>query len=132
MEPKGSLRHSQSQPPFPTLNEVVPKNLLGEMFRDFFRSLDSSVGIETMLRVGRSGVHISEKFTTALAPKQPPIQCIPGFFLGLKRPGRDANRSPPSSIDVKNGWSSTFASLTYIQGADRDKCNFHVMPSAYR
>jgi hypothetical protein len=39
---------------------------------------------------------------TALGPTQPPIQCIPGAFsLGVKRPGRDADHSPPSSAEVK-------------------------------
>jgi hypothetical protein len=32
----------------------------------------------------------------------PPIQWVPGaIFLGLKRPGRGADHSPPSSVDVK-------------------------------
>jgi hypothetical protein len=28
-------------------------------------------------------------------------------FLGVKRPGRDADHSPPSSAEVKNAWSYT-------------------------
>jgi len=30
-----------------------------------------------------------------------------GSFPGGKRPGREANNSPPSSAEVKNEWSST-------------------------
>jgi hypothetical protein len=46
-------------------------------------------------------------FTTAsrkaLGPTQPPIQWVPGdLFLGVKRPGREADHSPPSSTEVKN------------------------------
>jgi hypothetical protein len=38
----------------------------------------------------------------------PPIQCVPGdFFLGVKRPGRETDHSPPSSAEVKNAWSYT-------------------------
>jgi hypothetical protein len=38
----------------------------------------------------------------ALEPTQPPIQWVPGVFsLGIKRPGREADHSPPSSAEVK-------------------------------
>jgi hypothetical protein len=45
-------------------------------------------------------------FTTAsrkaLEPTQPPIQWVPGALsLGVKRPGREADHSPPSSAEVK-------------------------------
>jgi hypothetical protein len=51
-------------------------------------------------------------FTTAsrpaLGPTQPPIQWVAGALsLGLKRPGREADHSPPSSAEVKNAWSYT-------------------------
>jgi hypothetical protein len=53
-------------------------------------------------------------FTTAsrpaLVPTQPPIPWVPGpFFLGIKRPRREADHPPPSSADVKDmcGYSST-------------------------
>jgi hypothetical protein len=43
---------------------------------------------------------------TALGPIQPPIQWVPGaFYLGVKRPGRESDHSPPSSAEVKNAWS---------------------------
>jgi hypothetical protein len=39
---------------------------------------------------------------TALGPIQPPIQWVPGALsLGVKRPGREADHSPPSSAEVK-------------------------------
>jgi hypothetical protein len=38
---------------------------------------------------------------TAMGPTQPPIQWVPGFLsLGVKRPGREADHSPPSSAEV--------------------------------
>jgi hypothetical protein len=51
-------------------------------------------------------------FTTvsrmALGPTQPPIQWVPGTLsLGAKRPGREADHSPPSSAEVKNASSYT-------------------------
>jgi hypothetical protein len=39
---------------------------------------------------------------TALGPTQPSIQWLPGALsLRVKRPGREANNSPPSSTEVK-------------------------------
>jgi hypothetical protein len=39
---------------------------------------------------------------TALVPTQPPIQRVPRVLsLEVKRPGREADRSPPSSAEVK-------------------------------
>jgi hypothetical protein len=51
-------------------------------------------------------------FTTAsrpaLGPTQPPIQWIPGALsLGVKLTRREADHSPPSSVEVKNAWSYT-------------------------
>jgi hypothetical protein len=40
---------------------------------------------------------------TALGPIQPPIQRVPGAHsLGVKRPGRESDHSPPSSAEVKD------------------------------
>jgi hypothetical protein len=45
---------------------------------------------------------------TALRPTQPPIQRVPGALsLRVKRPGREADHSPPSSAEVKHAWSYT-------------------------
>jgi hypothetical protein len=45
---------------------------------------------------------------TVLGPTQPPIQWVPGALSpGVKRPGREADHSPPSSAEVKNAWSYT-------------------------
>jgi hypothetical protein len=42
--------------------------------------------------------------TTALGPTQPPIHWVPGApSLGVKRSGREADHSPPSSAEVKRG-----------------------------
>jgi hypothetical protein len=39
---------------------------------------------------------------TALGPIQPPIQWVPGALsLGVKRQGREADHSSPSSAEVK-------------------------------
>jgi hypothetical protein len=39
-----------------------------------------------------------------LGPTQPPIQWVPRVISrGIKRPGRESDNSPPSSIEFKNG-----------------------------
>jgi hypothetical protein len=41
----------------------------------------------------------------ALGPTQPHIQLVPGALSpGVKRPGREADHSPPTSAEVKNTW----------------------------
>jgi hypothetical protein len=47
----------------------------------------------------------------ALGPTQHPIQWVPGVLSpGLKRPGREADHSPPTSAEVKNTWIYTSTS----------------------
>jgi hypothetical protein len=47
-------------------------------------------------------------FRTALGPTQSPIQRVAGSLsLVIKRPGREADHSPPSRAEVKNAWSYT-------------------------
>jgi hypothetical protein len=55
----------------------------------------------------RLGVFLFTTVTrTALGPTQPPIQWVSvALSLGIKRPGCEADHSPPSSADVKNAWS---------------------------
>jgi len=43
-----------------------------------------------------------------LGPTQPPMQWVLGApSLGVKRPEREAEHSPPSNAEVKNVWSYT-------------------------
>jgi hypothetical protein len=44
----------------------------------------------------------------ALGPTQPPIQWVPwAISPGVKRPGREADHSPPSSAEVKNSGATS-------------------------
>jgi hypothetical protein len=48
----------------------------------------------------------------ALGPTQPPIQRVSeALSLGIKRPGREADHSPPSSAEVQNAWRYTSTPL---------------------
>jgi hypothetical protein len=51
-------------------------------------------------------------FTTAsrpaLGPRRLPIQWVAGaLYLGIKRPGREPDQTPPSSAEFKNAWRYT-------------------------
>jgi hypothetical protein len=55
-------------------------------------------------RPGRVKI-FSESSRPALRPTQPPIQWVPwALSLGIKRPGREADHSPPISAEVKKTW----------------------------
>jgi hypothetical protein len=70
---------------------------------------DSRLGLGIFLLTTASG--------TALRPTQPPIQWVPGTLsLGVKRPGLEADHSPPSSAEVKNAWSYTFTPPIRLHG----------------
>ena len=50
---------------------------------------------------------------------QPPVQWVPVFFPGDKAVGAKADHSLPSSDEVKNEWSCTFASMyTFMARTD--------------
>jgi hypothetical protein len=56
--------------------------------------------------VGRDFPHLSRP---APGPTQPPVQWVSGTSRGLRRPGRDADHTPPSSAAFKKelNYSST-------------------------
>jgi hypothetical protein len=63
-------------------------------------------GFETRQRVGI--FLFTSVSRSALGPTQPPMQCVPrALSLGVKRPGRKADHSPPYSTEVENAWSYT-------------------------
>jgi hypothetical protein len=74
----------------------------------------SSVGIATGYRLDGRGVRVrvrvGARFVSSprcpdrfWGPTQPPIQWVPW----VKRPGREAVHSPPTSAEVKNKWIYT-------------------------
>jgi hypothetical protein len=73
------------------------------------RSRHNSIYVATRLRAGRprGRVSIPSRGITsrlALGPTQPSIKWVArAAFPGIKRQGREADHSPPSSVEVKNG-----------------------------
>jgi hypothetical protein len=60
-------------------------------------------GVGVRVPVGARFVFISTWSRPILGPTQPPIQWVPGATSpGIKRPGREADQSPPTSAEVKN------------------------------
>jgi hypothetical protein len=70
---------------------------------------------------------------TALGPTQPPIQWVPRVLsLGVKRLGREADHSPPSSAEVKERvevylHSPNTPSLRGAQLKQRDSFTFYII-----
>jgi hypothetical protein len=77
------------------------------------KSRDSSVGIALRFlgfdsRLGLGIFLFITVSRTALGPTQPPTQWVPGSLsLWVKRPGREADNSPPFSAEVNNAWNYT-------------------------
>jgi hypothetical protein len=73
------------------------------------KSRDSSVGIALVYGVlgfdfwRELGIFLfTTAYITTLGPTQPPIQWVPeALSLSVKWLGREANHSPPSSVEVK-------------------------------
>ena len=91
-------------------------------------SRDSSVGIVTRIRDGRSGFRISamakdlffsKTSRPAVGPTQPPTKWVPGIFPGVKRLGREIDITP-SSAEVKNGWSYNSTLPIFLHGVYRN------------
>jgi hypothetical protein len=54
------------------------------------------------LPAGAGNFSVHHRVQNGSGPTQPPIQWVPGALsLGVKRPGREADHSPPSSAEVK-------------------------------
>jgi hypothetical protein len=80
-------------------------------------SRDSVVGIATGYGLDEGGVGVrvpvgSRIFSTSSrpvpGPTQPPIQWVPGALSpGVKRPGREADHSPPTTVEIKKIWIYT-------------------------
>jgi hypothetical protein len=88
------------------------------------------------LRAGRSGIRVpAEAGNFCLyhrVPTQPPIQWVPGtLFLGVKRPDREVDHSPPSSAEVKNAWSYTSTPLMLLRGVVLSKSTGTNLPLPY-
>jgi hypothetical protein len=72
-------------------------------------------GVRFPAGTGNFSLHHSVQ--TVLGPTQPPIQQVPGALsLGVKRPGREADHSPPTSVEVKNAWRYTSTDLVHLHG----------------
>jgi hypothetical protein len=66
-----------------------------------------------------------------LGPIQPPIQWVPGpLSRGIKRPGREADHSPPSSAEIKIRGAILVPPSQYVFMAwclFRDRDNFTLL-----
>jgi hypothetical protein len=89
------------------------------------RSIFTGVGItqSVLRRAGRPGfdsrqrniIFFSPASRPTLGPNQPPIQWVPGALSpGVKRLGREADRSLPCSAEIKKGGSTYTYTPAYV------------------
>jgi hypothetical protein len=121
--PEGSLSCSQepATDPYPE-NQTNPGKTSIIHFSN--ESRDSSVcialgyglderGSRVRFPAGAGNFSLHHRSRMALGPIQPPIKWVPGFFsLRVKRLGREADHSPPSSAEVKECVELYFHSST--------------------
>jgi hypothetical protein len=86
----------------------TPGSIIWTMFLQISGSRDMSVGVATgwtatvRISAGASFIPFSATSQTGSGSTQTPIQWAPGpLSSGIKRPGREADRSSPSSAEVK-------------------------------
>jgi hypothetical protein len=88
-------------------------------------SRDSSVGIALGYSLDDRVLGGWEFFSSPPRPERlwgppcllSPIQWVPGALsLGVKRPVRETDHSPPSSAEVKNAWSYTATPPVRLHG----------------
>lgn len=87
-------------------------------------SQDNAVSIMTSIRSGWTGNFNpgrSKRFSSA--PKHPDqlwaqpasyAMCIWSYVVGVKWPAHQVEHSPPTKVEVKNGWSNTSPTLTFL------------------
>jgi hypothetical protein len=88
---RGVKREADRSPPSPEVKNVWS-----------YTSTPPVVFMAWCLVKHRDDFTLHHRVRMVLGPTQPPIQWVPGALsLGVKRPGHEANRSPPSSAEVK-------------------------------
>jgi hypothetical protein len=80
--------------------KVLLKKLIGAQLVKKFPTCYGVLGIDSWQGLGI--FLFTTVSRTALGPTQPPIEWVPeALSLGVKRPGREADHSPPCSAKVK-------------------------------
>jgi hypothetical protein len=76
-------------------------------YRSRYSDWLDSLGVGVQVLGGKIFL-LSTSSRPVLEPTQLPIQGVPGALSpAVKRPGREADHSPPSSAEVKNAWMYT-------------------------
>jgi hypothetical protein len=94
----------------------------------------AGLGLEEAGFESRHGQEItlfSKTSWSAVWSNQPPIQQNRNYFSGIKRPGREAYHSPPSSTEAVNEWSCTSPPPVCLRGVDRDHFTFFTAVCKY-
>jgi hypothetical protein len=80
-----------------TMKQATKSSII---INDYMKSRNSSLGIPTRLRAGNFSLYHRAQNGSGSHPASYPMG-TGALSLGLKRPGREADHSPPSSAEVK-------------------------------
>jgi hypothetical protein len=104
--------------PTPSTSSVLDTNIL--LSTVFPKSRDSTVGIvlgyglddrssRVRFPAGAGNFSLHHRVQNGFGSHSASYPVVPGALsLEVKRPGREADHSPPSSAEAKNAWSYTF------------------------
>jgi hypothetical protein len=104
--PRAQCHMEHYSPPYPC--RLMQSRNTGEQSRDNSVGIAPGYGLDDQgsrvrfpAATGNFSLH--HRVQNGSGPTQPPIQLVPGSLsLGVKRPGREADHSPPSSTEFKN------------------------------
>jgi hypothetical protein len=109
---KNSLSHHLFR-----LNSPHLRGCSGKVIRYYSDCLESGQGGRNSSPCRVKNFHFSTSSSPALGYTQPPVQWVQGSFRGVKRKGREADHSPPTTAEVKNAWIYTTTPHTFSWGS---------------
>ena len=71
--------------------------------------------------VGIRYFSLPETSRRILRPSHRAIHLVPVFFVGIDRPDREANYSPPSSVEDKKDWNHNSPPPVILHAVSREK-----------
>jgi hypothetical protein len=106
---------SQQPPLVPILSQKSPVRIPPPHLSKISGPDDRGSRVRFPAGAGNFSLHHGVQNGSGVHPVSYPMD-TGGLSLGVKRPGREADHSPPSSAEVKNAWSYTSTPPIHLHG----------------